>query len=287
MRTSGPTSEEQLAFKVVEHELGVTLDLTRELKAPNQVDAVLVNPEGIAFAALEVTTLCDRETAESARLLSKDKHRWHFTGLRWWWSVEMPASVRLNEAKKQLPVALRLFEEHDIKQPRPNPFGPPPSEPAIKWYVDNRISAHGFTNVATDGSSRVREPGSVMVVPPAVGGFSGDMDEISQWISNELRSSTLLRSKLAKLQRSGFDEQHLFLFVDMSGAPFSVYNHLTSLAVPTVAPELETITHLWLFPSYPFSRTILTWSGEGWRRCAIPKQVSVDGVDVSEGADHE
>lgn len=271
MRRNGPTPEEQLAFRVVERELGVTLDLTRELKAPNQVDAVLVATEGISFAALEVTTLCDREKAESERLLSRDKHRWHFPSLRWWWSVEMPANVRLNEAKQQLPVALRLFEEHGIMRPAPSSFGPLPRELAIKWYVDNRVSARGFANVATDGSSRVREPGSVIITPPAVGGFAGSMDEISSWISNELKTTPLLQSKLAKLQRSGFDEQHLFLFVDMDGAPFSVYNNLASeLDVPTAAPELETITHLWLFPSYPFSRSLLTWERDRWGRRPTP-----------------
>lgn len=271
MRRSGPTPEEQLAFKVVERELDVTLDLTRELEAPNQVDAVLMTAEGSGFAALEVTALRDPVTAESERLLGRDKHRWHFPGLRWWWSVEMPASVRLNEAKQQLPVALRLFEEHGITRPRPNPFGPQPSEPAIKWYVDNRISAHGFTSVATDGSSRVREPGSVMVTPPGVGGFSRSMDEITPWVSNELKTSSLLQSKLAKLQRSGLDEQHLLLFVGTSGAPFSVYNNLASEpAVPTAVPELETITHLWLFPMPSFG-SFLTWERAGWRRRATPK----------------
>lgn len=273
MRRSGPTPEERLAFKIVERELGVALDLTRELKAPNQVDAILTTAEGSGFAALEVTALRDPETAESERLLSRDKHRWHFPGLRWWWSVEMPAGVRLNEAKQQLPIALRLFEEHGIKRPAPNPFGPPPSEPAIKWYVDNRVSAHGFTDVATDGSSRAREPGSVMVTPPGIGGLSGSMDEIPPWVSNELKTSPLLQSKLAKLQRSGFDEQHLFLFVDMSGAPFSVYNNLASEpAVPTAVPALETITHLWLFPMPSFG-SLLTWERAGWRRRATPPTI--------------
>ena len=270
MRSSGPTPEEKLAFKIVADELGVTMDLTRELEAPNQVDAVLTTAEGTAFAALEVTTLCDQATAESERLLSRDRHRWHFPGLRWWWSVEMPASVRLNEAKKHLPVALRLFEEQGITHPQPNPFGPPPSVPATKWYVDNHVSAHGFINVATDGSSRMREPGSVMVTSPAVGGFSGNVDEISLWISTELKSSPLLRSKLAKLQRSGFDEQHLFLFVDPSGAPYSVFDNLAGeLGVPTATPELETITHLWLFPAYSFSRALLTWERDRWCRRAL------------------
>ena len=273
MRGSGPTPEEQVAFKIVERELGVSLDLSRELEAPNQVDAVLMTPEGASFAALEATTLCDKQAAESGRLLSRDKHRWHFPGLRWWWSVEMPVSVRLKEAKQQLPVALRLFEEHGISRPAPSPFGPPPTVPAIKWYVDNRISAHGFTSVATDGSSRVREPGSVIVTPPGVGGFSGSVDEIPAWISGELKSSTLLQSKLAKLQRSGFDEQHLFLFVDMSGAPFSVYNNLASEpAVPTAVPELETITHLWLFPMPSFG-SFLTWERAGWRRRVTPPTI--------------
>lgn len=270
MRRSGPTAEERLAFKIVEHELGVTLDPTRELKAPNQVDAILTTAEGSGFAALEVTALRDPETAESERLLSRDNHRWQFLGLRWWWSVEMPAGVRLDEAKQQLPVALRLFEELDIRHPQPNPFGPLPSELAIRWYVENRVSAHGFTNVATDGSSRVREPGSVVVTPPGVGGFSGSMDEIPPWVSNELKTSSLLQSKLAKLQRSGFDEQHLFLFVDMSGVPFSVYNNLASEpAVPTAVPELETITHLWMFPMPSFG-SFLTWERAGWRRRATP-----------------
>lgn len=287
MRKTGPTPQEQLAFKVVELDLGVALDLTRELTAPNQVDAVLLTSEGTGFAALEVTTLCDRDKAETSRLLGKDKHRWHFPGLRWWWSVEMPAGVRLNEAKAQLPLALRLFEAHDIKHPQRNPIGPPPSDPAVRWYVDNRISAFGFADVCTDGSSRVRAPGSVMVLPPAIGGFSGSVEEVPRWISDELASSALLRSKLAKLQRSGFEEQHLFLFVDISGAPFSVYDHLTSLAVPTITPELETITHLWLFPSYPFSRTVLRWSGQGWRRCPIPEPAGAGDGERGEGAVHD
>ena len=270
MRKSGPTLEEQLAFRIVERELSVTLDLSRELKAPNQVDAVLLASDGCPFAALEVTTICDKARAESERLLSKGRHRWHFPDLRWWWSVELPAGVRHKDAKTLLPAALRLFEAHGIAHPEPSPFGPVSSMPAIKWYVDNHVSAHGFANVATDGSSRVREPGSVIVMAPGVGGVSGSVEEIPPWITGELKSSTLLQSKLAKLQQSGFDEQHLFLFIDMGGVPFSVYDNLASdTDTPSTAPTLDTITHLWLFPDPAFS-TFLTWSPDGWRRLKTP-----------------
>jgi hypothetical protein len=103
-----------------------------------------------------------------------------------------------------------------------------------------------------------------------IGGFSGSAEDIPPWISNELKSSTLLQSKLAKLQRSGFDEQHLFLFVEMSGAPFSVYDNLSSeAAIPAATPELATITHPWLFPIPGFG-SYLTWQQGGWRRLATP-----------------
>jgi len=270
VRGSGPTPEEQLAFRIVERELGVALDLSRELEAPNQVDAVLLGSDGRPFAALEVTAIRDPQSAESERLLSRDRHRWYFPGLRWWWTVEMPAKARHKEAKKILPIALRFFEDNGIMHPGPDPFGSTSSLPAIRWCMNNHVSVHGFDNVATDGSSRLREPGSVIVLPPGVGGVSGNVNEISSWITDELRSSKLLQSKHAKLQRSGFEEQHLFLFVDMSGAPFSVYDDLASESdVPTTAPELDSITHLWLFPTPNFS-TFLSWNQDGWKRLASP-----------------
>lgn len=270
MRTN-PTPEEELAFGIVRRELGVVLDTTREHVAPNQVDAVLKSSvDGIAFAGLEVTTLCDAQEIEAGRLLSKDRHRWHFAELRWWWTVSMPGGVRLDKARKQLPAALRLFEQNGISHPTPNPYGPQPTEPALRWFVENEVWAQGFTNVVTNDSNHVRAPGSVMITGPAIGGFTGNLNEIPPWISIELRSSPLLRSKLDKLQRSGFEEQHLFLFVDISGAPFSVVDPLASdLTVPTLAPDLDTITHLWLFPTYPFSQTVLTWQLREWRRVSI------------------
>lgn len=266
-----PTPEERLAFRIVGDELGAVVDATREQTAPNQVDGVLKTTDGADFAALEVTIVCDERAVEAHQLLSRHRNRWHFHGLQWSWIVSLPSRVRLDKAKQQLPVALRLLEEAGILRAEPNAGGPRSDEPAMRWFVDNHVEAFGFANVVTDTPGHVREPGTVTVTRPAIGGCTGNMDVIPPWISGELKSSTRLQSKVSKLQQSGFDEQHLFLFVDYSGSPFPVVDVLASeLDVPTVAPDLGSITHLWLFPMIPFSGTLLVWMRDEWRRLSIP-----------------
>lgn len=266
-----PTSTELAAFEIVRRELDVDIDPTPEQRAENQVDAILTyRTDQRPDAALEVSALRDEARAEIWRALSDRDHKLHIPGLRWWWLVNISPRVRIKDLDKWLPNLLRQFEADGQAQPKVHRFGPVALPPDLQWYVKNRISAHGHENVDAEAPGGFRAPGTVVITLTPVASWVPEADLIPEWVSDHLLSSTLLQNKLAKLQRSGCVEQHLFLWVDIGGVPMEFTNILTSRAVPSAAPDLSTITHLWLFPSTPFSSSYLLWTkSDGWRRILV------------------
>lgn len=269
-----PTPEELAAFEIVKRQLNVDVDVSREQQAPNQVDAILHYRTGDRLpAALEVTSLRNQATVQLERALSDRRHRLHVPGLQCWWTVDIPPTVRVKALEKHLPNALKTFETQGNLTPGVIFPYPAPESPDMLWYVSNRVSAHGFTNVDTDNAEGIRAPGTVLITLKPVAGWLPGPEIIPEWISHELRSSNLMQGKLGKLQRSGCAEQHLFLWVDYDGVPMEFFNVLDSGCVPSNPPEIAPITHLWLFPRTNFSSSLLFWeNGGGWRRVGVDLQ---------------
>lgn len=266
-----PTPEELAAFEIIKRELDVEVDTSREQEAPGQVDAILhYRADDRPPAALEVSALRNQATVQIEKALSDRRHRVHVPGLQCWWSVDIPPTVHLKALERHLPSVLRMFETRGNLSPGMIFPYPPPESPDVRWYATNRVSAHGFTNVDTDNPDGIRAPGTAVITLKPVAGWSPGPEVIPEWISGELNSSNLLQSKLGKLQRSGCAEQHLFLWVDYDGVPIEFFNVLDSNSVPASPPDLDSITHLWLFPRTNFSSSYLLWASEsGWRRVGI------------------
>jgi hypothetical protein len=72
-----------------------------------------------------------------------------------------------------------------------------------------------------------------------------------------------VQKRVAKLGRSGYDEQHLFLVVDDSAVPFDVHYALMRGAVtPPIAPNLPgKVTHLWLLITFTPKVFLVTHHG--------------------------
>lgn len=121
--------------------------------------------------------------------------------------------------------------------------------------------------------------GRVWVTPEGKGGVAGDITEVPRWLSHVMREKRVTR-KVAKLVASGFDERHLYLHVDDSGAPFAGYYAMAFTDdVPVDAPVVELLTDVWIAPRW--SRTVLRWNRDaGWSRHEPyddPRRQDVDG----------
>lgn len=273
-----PTQEELFAFELVRSVLDVEVDGSGETREPGHVDAVLNYRSGDQ-AAMEVTILCDRDAVQLWKLLAKNDFRWTVDGSALWWNVAVDSKVRLKELNTHLPELIRLHEQYGVTGPDWKfPMDAVDQSPALQWMEQQRIEVWGHDNVSDAPKAVGRRPGTVTVLPKGDGGAVGDdADIVPTWLSEQAAKDPQVRSKIDKLQASGYDEQHLFLVVDLSVASFSfVYAVSATDAVPTASPVLGSVTHLWLVPTHMFGNTYLTWDAKsGWARRSLPQPLEL------------
>lgn len=104
-----------------------------------------------------------------------------------------------------------------------------------------------------------------MVLPSGNGGAVGDLTAVTPWLEEEVRTDRCGR-KVAKLLASGYDETHLFLIVDDTGAPFAGFYALAfGEGLPGSNPDIAGLTAVWLAPRWP--QTVLKYDVRlGWSR---------------------
>lgn len=269
-----PKPEERQAFALVASELGLaSVDHSLEQTAPGQVDALLIYPSG-QQAALEVSIVCDEQAVKLASILGKRKFRWQVNDSRLWWSVTLDPGTNVKEFGKYLPEALKLHEQHGILA-FDDMFSPNivDSSPALQWFEKHQVSVVGFTNVTDEENYPLRHPGTVNVTPGGRGGVIGSANIVPKWLSDRATTAgTQVWNKLAKLARSGYAEQHLFLFVDYSADTFEfAWVVGDDEEIPTEPPNLGHATDLWLVAMS--SSSYLRWSrARGWTRQTLPTQ---------------
>lgn len=154
-----------------------------------------------------------------------------------------------------LPELLGYCETQNILDPA---FVLPVQHRHAPWFQRSGISARADPTLK-------HRAGQVHVMPHGRGGAAGNMEAVTEWVSQVLAEPHCSR-KIGKLVRSGLEERHLFLVVDHSGAPFAgFYAMAWGEDVPLASPELGELTHLWLAPRW--SQVVLTYDqGTGWRR---------------------
>lgn len=207
-----------------------------------------------------MTTLTDQLAHEVETLLATDDFSWDLPGCAWWWSVQVPPGTSIRSVRERLPSLARWCEEHGVTNPNVRAYvrGLPEADAWSQWLDSTGVSVFGHPETTT-------QAGKAMVVPTGKGGAVGDLTAVSGWLSDELRSPRSMR-KVEKLLASGYDETHLFLIVDDSGAPFAGFYALAfGDGLPDDPPDTVGLTSIWLAPRW--SPTVLRYDvRSGWAR---------------------
>jgi hypothetical protein len=253
--------EERSAFEILRQITGIPVRQLDDNTRPGMVDGWWPLPGG-GRAVVEVRLVVDRAAAEVASRLGDHENELMVDGLQDAWHVNVGPAVRVAELLRDLPALLRWCEGLDLDNFEGLRWERVDRAPWLERYIlDRALHAHR--------SRGVRPGGRVSLLRPPVGGPVGNGDTVAGWIADLLSASELGRH-LEKLERAEADERHLWLGVDMSGAPFAAYYPLMD---ETVVPETDPVVpaHLdavWLFV-HIWAPVLLWRRGEGWSRPSL------------------
>lgn len=252
--------DERVAFEVVAAITGATVEPYDVDGRNRAVDALVHWPSGGA-AALEVTRLTSQAHHQVETILARENFVWKIPELRWWWTARVHEGTRLDRLRGALKEMLCWFEQNQIEDPgRTHAWRGLPGAEEVRRSL-NRCGASFFAYPDVGERS-----GQVMILPAARAGFTGDMTKVPRWLSEEIRSNHVTR-KVAKLADSGWSDQHLYLIVDIAGAPFAAFDAMAfGDGVPDEDPDLPaSLSAVWIAPRW--SRAVLTWHrSRGWAK---------------------
>lgn len=258
-----PTREERFAASVIEHASRWGVDFAEDGRTQRQVDLWLFEGQRLV-GAVEVTRLGD-EAMFQADAASGNVY-WRIPAARWAWVLNYDAETDFREVRKHVPSLIQVCEANGVRDPDQLP--PDSVDPdALKWYEGSSAELFGVPESTRSG-----------VVDVLRSGFGGavneDLEPLVPWLESQFEGK--LRSKLKKLTSTGLDQRHLFVLVDETSMPFSLFDPLAfGNVVPADGPGRGSgLTGLWLAPSW--GGTILVWDRDvGWRR--LPQADSTTG----------
>lgn len=222
--------------------------------APSMYD--LVAHLGGRLAAIEVVAAADAGAVELWNLMNGNG-RWTDQRLSGGWAVTVRPGARWQILRTELPDLLLAAENAGVKEfrsERDRPMTPLGSQAAALAVIR-----------AVQGGTEF--PGSIYPTFEPSAGFSDSGATLVAWIGDYLRLPTT-RDVLGKLEASGADERHAFVFVPgFSTAPLPVEMLLmgSEPGVPVDPPDLpDPVTHIWVASTWN-SPVGLRWGPEGWR----------------------
>lgn len=272
-----PGCDEIYAFEILQRQLRVHIEHfdTGESSRQGVVDGMFRGVDN-GTGAVEVTTLTRHPDSSLEGLLNRGDGLLKFDGIVGSWHIDLLPNASLRKLRAGLGRVLRWFEANDLdrwtQSAWPVRRG---SAEMCEWLEKNSVTVLLRTDEIAD------DPGVRASVYRPIGSWDPDWTAcgITRWITEQL-NDRLLRSKCAKLDASGMNEKHLFIFVEPSAAPPSVSS---ALMLDTVVPIDDLadygFTHLWMLPRNSWS--LLLWvASEGWAR--VPRHGLYDGPKVIE-----
>jgi hypothetical protein len=251
--------EEAWAEAMIGAHLGLQVEEHDDGSAPRMYDLTIFLPGG-AHAAVEVTSCADSESIETWNLMNGDDEEWVFPDLTGGWLVAVSPHARVKRLKTDLPAFLLQLEREKITETH--------SRRTPEW-VQSTCRSLGIGTAHQGGTDRSGSVYLTIELPPErSGGFvPHNGDSVARWIGDFLREPQQ-QDVSDKLQQSGFDQRHTFIFVPgFTAAPWPVPYLLTSERppVPNTPPDLPSaITHVWVASTWD-TATGLYWSPDtGW-----------------------
>ena len=246
------TPAEAFAFAVVGNVMAVDVEPYDGHGRQNAVDALLHYPDEHS-AALEVSSIGPEAEAHLTAVLNGEPRT--IEGLRRTWFVTVPRDVPPKRLTKINQTLLRCEELGADRLDKTD--GDPVTEDLIE------LGVHAWVGTAPSGRDPV-----AWVTPAAIGGFTeAGAANLTAEILAALDTDTM-RGKLDKLNKSGYDERHLFLHVRPSALSFPIFEVLVFGGdLPTDAPTLPAgLSQLWLTSGFKRGGILRAISGRGWSR---------------------
>lgn len=268
---------ERFIEEAIRRVTGLAVDHVDDGLVAGKHDAEIVLLDG-SRAALEITSLIDPAAAAMAAMESK----YIVEGCEGTWMLTYRGSGTNHKAMRaRLPALLRWLESQEVTDTddyvtRMTRVGFQ-VETQMATVEDERLWAEFNSSAEWDwlrsAELRLRRiessarAGQVYLQPAGYASFvdeklTGLAPMVESWVSEPWWSENV-----QKLQRSGYDELHLAIYLDPSKTPLPVWFRLldgnaTEIASPAPA-GVEPVTDLWLFT--PWSARGARWSNlTGW-----------------------
>ncbi len=251
--------EETLAFELVARVLGIAVESHDDGSEPGMVDALIQYGDG-EVGALEVTTLADQATMQLEGELGDGTYT--VAGASLAWHVRIPTGVSLREFRKRLDQVVHECESAGHTNVEGLRWS---GSDDARWFVESRIDLQGFPTSA--------HPGAVHAIARGGGGGAIDheLTKLVPWLHDEFENEPFA-GHIAKLERTGLRERHLFAHVHDS-TPLLPEDLMLSMTFNETLPVAPLdppggLTCLWLVPK--FTSSALVWHAyKGWLRVTL------------------
>lgn len=211
------------------------------------VDFVLHYPDG-HDAALEVTSAAESGFRQLASLLN-DKYETLPNPGEWTWSAEVGHPRDLPELAARAGAIILWAENNGVRDPKR--AWSMRFNPDIAWLMGSTCELHGTPTLPKWDAENGRER-PLFVTPSGRGGGVNESLCMFADAIDKVVAETHVKKRVAKLGKSGLEEQHLFVLLDESALDFEVaYALATRDVMPPTPPRLPgTLTHLWLLVTF-------------------------------------
>ena len=250
---------EEVAYDLVPRVLGdgVRAEPHDHSGRQGAVDFLLHYPDG-RIAAMEVPSVAGDGMRQLYAHLAE--HETLPNPGKWTWSATIDDPRDLPELLERCSRIVLYCEANGIAVPK-HAYGHR-GNADIAWVITSTADLYGTPSLPKWDVENGRER-PLFLTP---GGRGGSVDESLSRLAeaiNELIAQDHVQRRIRKLDRSGHEEQHLFVVVDHTGLPFDVFYALTRGTIsPPNAPILPgAVTHLWLLVTFTPHAILVTAEG--------------------------
>lgn len=233
---------------------------------PGKHDLEAGDPDRPA-AAIEITSAVEPQRLSVASEIQQQGSSFPMPGLSSRWSVRLTDQARVRAAGRpdKLQPLLGDLETRGVRYAH--------DRGDYRDPVVMRLRELGIAAVYRLSTGR---GGSVVLGTDAYGGFEWDGPAIDAWL-DELLTSDLGASKLAKLGRANAPERHLAIVLDTFsqpgiGIPLKLSSRYDAGAAAYVMPSSDPpapLSHMWLLPMATCSEGLRWTRGSGWAVLAL------------------
>lgn len=246
---------EDWARQIVERELHVQTVINDDGSAPSMYD-LRIGPPHAPQVAIECFRSVDDAFIETWNV-GPARGPLHLA-LKNNWIVEVSTKARIKKFKQHIEPILQELENRGIYNLLVDHY--------LKWQDSALFGRLSSLDVTHAVCYELPGTGKVELALPGIGGAVDERGgAVPNWISELLRKLKY-QDVLRKLERSGAEEKHAFVFVGFAGAPWEVESYLARdiKHSPTQAPDLPfPITGVWIISEE--AQRGVRWDGNAWR----------------------